>query len=66
MLFFCLVNYEEQTPQAICASNNLFGITPESVGSKLKKGTYCIIFWIFNNLDFYMCKNGYMALVVID
>lgn len=27
---------EEQTPQAICASNNLFGITPESVG-KIEK-----------------------------
>ena len=60
------MNYEEQTPQAICASNNLFGITPEFVGGKLKKGTYSIILWLFNNWDFYKCNNGYMAFVVLD
>ena len=53
---------EEQTPQAICASNNLFRITPESVRNKLKnKGMYNMIICLFNNLEFYMF-NGYMAL----
>ena len=61
------MNYEEQTPQAICASNNLSGdITPESVGRKLKKGTYNLNIWLFNNWDFYKCNNGYMAFVVFD
>ena len=53
---------EEQTPQAICASNNLFEITPKSVRNKLKnKGMYNMIICLFNNLEFYMF-NGYMAL----
>ena len=47
-LFSCSAIYEEQTPQAICASNNLFGITPESVGNKLKKGMYNMIICLFN------------------
>ena len=62
MLFSCSVTCEEQTPHAICASNNLFEITPESVRNKLKnKGMYNMIICLFNNLEFYMF-NGYMAL----
>ena len=56
LLFSCLVNCHEQTPQAICTSKNLLEVTPESVGNNLKEGTYSLIIWLFNSCEFYMAS----------
>ena len=61
--FFCLVNYEEQTSQAICASNNLCRITPKSVGGKSKKKMALVvidwpvqIFWLPGVGSLFRCQ----------
>ena len=39
----------------IFASNQSLAYTPDSMGLKLKKGTYSMVIWLCMNIEFYEC-----------
>ena len=43
---------------AIFASNQSLAYTPDSMGLKLKKGTYNMVIWLCNNREFHDCDGS--------